>query len=308
MIVTEPAAIGVFARFVSPMDDWLAILTRFEAQILLPASAARMHRLKLVVPRRQRLVHRRPCTDGTAINVKRGSLCGGGEGYEGNLRRPIALGLRRYRAPRVTAPLGCDRLSPRRCASRWPALTRARCPWRTAALDAGLALAPAPPPDIDSSRPSTTAKNQPRPALFTKLQDRSSTREHHGDCALTLPNLGAANLYPPAAIASARSPQPPQRLKRCWSSAYGIAPWAKPKVPCSAISRAASAIKVRTARVRVPPTLILATPRERRVAASSTGATNPDTTFTGAPIAAVSLPISSAAATPGTKMQARPRA
>ena len=81
---------------VSPMDDQLAILARFEAQILLPASAARMHRLKLVVPRRQRLVHRRPGTDGTAINVKRGSPCGGGEGYEGNLRRPIPLpGLRR---------------------------------------------------------------------------------------------------------------------------------------------------------------------------------------------------------------------
>ena len=48
--------------------------------------------------------------------------------------------------------------------------------------------------------------------------------------------------------------------------------------------------------------------RSWRVAASSTGATNPDTTFTGAPIAAVSLPISSAAATPGTKMQSAPAA
>jgi hypothetical protein len=91
---------------VSPMDDQLAILARFEAQILLPASAARMHRLKLVVPRRQRLVHRRPSPDGTAINVKRGSLCGGGEGYEGNLRRPIPLGLHRCRALRVTAHPG----------------------------------------------------------------------------------------------------------------------------------------------------------------------------------------------------------
>jgi protein-S-isoprenylcysteine O-methyltransferase Ste14 len=58
----------------------------------------------------------------------------------------------------------------------------------------------------------------------------------------------------------------------------------------------------------VPPTLILATPSERRVAASGTGSVSPATTFTGAPIAAVSLPICSAALTPGTKMQSAPAA
>ena len=94
------------------MDDQLAILTGFEAQILLPASTARMHGLKLVVPRRQRLVHRRPSTDGTAINVKRGSLRGGAEGNEGNLRRPIPLGLRRQRALGVTAPPAVRSLQP----------------------------------------------------------------------------------------------------------------------------------------------------------------------------------------------------
>src|SRR5436305_5192894 len=98
------------------MDDQLAIITRFEAQKLLPASAARMHGLKLVVPRRQRLVHRRPSADGTAIDVKRGSLHGCAEGNEGNLRRPIPLGLRRYRALRVTAPPGVRSLqSPAVC-------------------------------------------------------------------------------------------------------------------------------------------------------------------------------------------------
>ena len=99
-------------RAASPVDDQLAIIPRLEAQVLLPAGAARMHGLELVVPRRQRLAHRRPRPDATAIHVKRGSLCGGGDSHEGNLRRPVRHGLRRCRALRGTGRLVVRSLQP----------------------------------------------------------------------------------------------------------------------------------------------------------------------------------------------------
>ena len=158
-----------------------AILTRLEAQVLLPAGAARMHRLKLVVPRRQRLVHRRPSTDATAIHVKRGSLCGGGEGHEGNLRRPIRLGLRRCRALRVTAPPGVRSLQPSAVCHQVAGSRSGAMP--VARRGSGRRPRRSPPRlrPTSTSRPSTTANNHPRPAPFTKLQRRSSTRGHHGD-------------------------------------------------------------------------------------------------------------------------------
>src|SRR4051812_3543587 len=88
----------------SPVDDQLPVVPGLEAQVLLPAGPARMHGLELVVPRRQRLVHRGPGPNATAIDVEGSSLCGGRERDERNVGRRVRYGLQRRRALEVTGP------------------------------------------------------------------------------------------------------------------------------------------------------------------------------------------------------------